>query len=236
MEKLKTINSIKKQGNFSESEIKLIQKAYIFAKKAHGGQLLGKIPFFNHPAHAGYFLAKCKQDSKAVSAGLLHDVVEDCNVKLSEIKEKFGKKVAFYIDGMSVSKRKINGKLKKDYKRYYKKFLEHVKQDPILAIIKASDELSRPTPKKGKKVIEKMKKNGIWENYQQMIKQRMRGFWIPFFNEIGFSKVVKRIERWGRLVKEDKIEITLYNYISKKDLKTIKTKLGKIKGVDFLRN
>lgn len=64
----------------------------------------------------------------------------------------------------------------------------------------------------------------------------MRGFWIPFFSEIGLGKVAKRIKRWGRFVIEEKIEITLYNYISKKDLKIINTKLGKVRGIDFLKN
>jgi (p)ppGpp synthase/HD superfamily hydrolase len=75
MEKLETLKSILNQGSFSKTEIKLIKKAYLLAKKAHKGQTIGKIPFFNHPAHAGYFLAKCKQDGETVSAGLLHDIV-----------------------------------------------------------------------------------------------------------------------------------------------------------------
>lgn len=47
---------------------------------------------------------------------------------------------------------------KKDYESYYKKFSIYVKQDPVLAIIKASDEMSRPTPKRSRKVIESLKK------------------------------------------------------------------------------
>lgn len=124
MEKLKTLNSILKQGDFSGSELGLIGKSYLFAKVAHEGQNLGKMPFFHHSAHAGYFLARCGLNGSSVAAGLLHDVIEDCGVKLSEIKKKFGEKVAFYVDGMSHSKRKIKGKWKTDYEKYYKKFLE----------------------------------------------------------------------------------------------------------------
>jgi len=236
MKIIKTLNSIKKQGNFSEKESKLIEKAYFFAEKSHEGQFKGKVPFFIHPAYVGYFLAKCKQDGEAVSAGLLHDVVEDCGVKLSEIKSKFGERVAFYVDGMSWFKRKIGGVWKKDYEGYFKKFSDYVKQDPVLAIIKAGDEMSRSMPKRKNKLIEALKKGGIWEGYQQMMNERMRGFWIPFFSEIGFSKVAKKIKRRARFVKEEKIEITLYNYISKKDLKAIKTNLRKVKGVESLRN
>jgi len=235
VKKLKTINSIKKQGNFSESRSKLIEKAYILGEKAHTGQLMDKAPYFNHPAYAGYLLAKWKQEGEAVSAGLLHDVVEDCGIKLSEVKSKFGEKVAFYVDGMSWSKRKIGGVWKKDYEGYFKKFLDYVKQNPILAIIKASDEMSKVPPKRIKKTVTALKEKGIWEKFQQMVNKRMRAFWIPFFGEIGFSKVVKRLKRQARLVKEEKTEIILYNYISKKDLKTIKTKLGKVNGINKLK-
>lgn len=236
MKKLKTLNSILKQGNFSESESRLIEKAYLFAEKAHSGQLLGKIPFFNHPAYAGYFLAKCKQDGEVVSAGLLHDVIEDCGIKLPEIKRKFGKRVAFYVDGMSVPKRKIGGKLKKDYELNYKKFSNYVKQYPVLAILEASDEMSRSNPKNFKRTVEKLKEKGIWEDYKKWINERMRGFWIPFFEEIGFSKVVRKMNKRARYIKEENVEITLYDYISRKELKSIKTKLEKIKGLGFLIN
>ncbi|MFH1425451.1 MAG: hypothetical protein ABIG28_01830, partial [archaeon] len=139
------------------------------------------------------------------------------------------------VDGMSHSKRKIRGKWKTDYKTYYKKFFYLVKQEPILAVIKASDEMSRPASKDEKRIIEKLKKKGIWEDYQKMINERMRGLWIPFFHSIDFNKVVKRIKKRARFVKEENIEITLYNYISKKDLKVIKTKLGKVKGIEYLK-
>jgi (p)ppGpp synthase/HD superfamily hydrolase len=239
VKKLKSINSIKKKGNFLESESELTEKAYAFAEKAHCGQsidLKGRMQFFNHPAYAGYFLAKWKQDSRVVSAGLLHDVIEDCGVKLSEIKSKFGERVAFYVDGMSYFKRKVNGKLIKDYKSYFKKFSEYVKKDPVLAIIKASDEMSKLPPRRVKNVIASLKDKGLWEDYQKMVNERMRGFWIPFFSEIGFGKVVKRIKRRGRFVKEVNIKIILYNYLSKKDLQVIRTKLAKMKCIESLRN
>ena len=235
VKKLKTINFIKKQGNFSESEDKLIEKAYLFGEKAHKGQLMGKVSYFNHPAYAGYLLAKWKQEGEAVSAGLLHDVIEDCGVKLSEIKNNFGEKVAFYVDGMSWSKRKINGVWKKDYEGYYKKFSDYVKKNYILAIVKASDEMSKMPPKNAKKTIEALKEKGIWEKFQEMVNKRMRGFWIPFFSEIGFNKVVKRLKMQARFVKEENIEVILCNYISKKDLKTIKTNLGKVNCINELK-
>lgn len=230
---LKEISKIRK--DLSKEDAQLIEKAYKFAEKAHMGQLKGKIPFFDHPANVGYLLAKWNQDSKAISAGLLHDTIEDCGVKLNEIREKFGEKVGFYVDGMSWSKRKIKGVWKKDYRALYKKFLDYVKKDPVLAIIKAGDEMSRSDPKSAEKFIGALKEKGLWKDFQKMINERFRGFWIPFFKEIGFLKVISKIENRGRFVKKRGIEIVLYDYISKKDLKFIKDKLSEIKGLNDLR-
>ncbi len=220
-----------KRKDLSEKDKELIKKAYDFAEKAHKGQMQGKKPFFIHPATVGYLLAKWKQEGEAICAGLLHDSVEDAGVKLSEIKSKFGEKVAMYVDGMSWSKRKINGKLKKDYEALYKKFTGYIRQDPVLAIIKAGDEMSRSDPKSAKRYMEALKKHGVWEDFQKMINERYRGFWIPFFSEIGFDKVVKKIEKRAQFVKEENIEITLHDYISKKELKGIRDRLGRVDGL-----
>ena len=195
----------------------------------------GKKPFFIHPATVGLRLAEWKQNSKIISAGLLHDTVEDTDVKLSEINKEFGEKVAFYVDGMSWSKRKINGKLVKDYEGLFKKFLEHVKQDSRIAIIKAGD-MFRSEPKDVEKFVNSLKEKGLWEGFQKMINERFRGFWIPFFREIGFNKLVNQIEE-GRtkFVKEKNVKIKLYDYISKKDLEEIRTKINKIQGLEELR-
>ena len=230
---LKEIYNARK--DFSEEDKLLIRKAYSFAEKVHRGQMKGKKPFFDHPATVGYLLAKWKQNCNTISAGLLHDTIEDCGVKLSEIKNKFGEKVAFYVDGMSWSKRKINGVWKKDYEGLYEKFLNYVNKDPVLAIIKAGDEMSRSDPKNTEKFVVALKEKGLLKDFKKMINERFRGFWIPFFKEVGFNKVIEKIEIRGRLVKKGKMKVTLYCYISKKDLTKIRNNLNKIKGIDELR-
>jgi|TARA_B100001971_G_C18163611_1_gene522880 hypothetical protein len=225
----------KTRKDFSEKDKELIRKAYEFAEKAHEGQMKGKKPFFIHPATVGLRLAEWKQDSQVISAGLLHDTVEDTEVELPEVKKEFGEKIAFYVDGMSWSKKKVNGKIVKDYEGLFKKFLEHVKQEPKLAIVKAGD-MFRSEPKDVEKFVNSLKEKGLWNGFQKMINERFRGFWIPFFKEIGFDKLVHQVEE-GRtkFVKENNVKIKLYDYISKKDLEEVKNKIKKIKGLEELR-
>ncbi len=221
--------------DFSEKDKELVGKAYHFAEEAHKGQMKGKKPFFIHPATVGLRLAEWKQDSQVISAGLLHDTVEDTEVMLSEIKKEFGEKIAFYVDGMSWSKKKVNGKMVKDYEGLFKKFLEYVKKEPKLAIVKAGD-MYRSEPKDPEKFVNKLKEGGYWEGFQKMINERFRGFWIPFFKEIGFNKLVHQIEEGrARFVKEKNVRIKLHDYLSKKDLKDVKTKINKINGLEELR-
>ncbi len=85
-----------------EKNIELIKKAYNFAKKAHKDQFRasGK-PFIWHPLAVASILADLKLDALTIAAGLLHDVVEDTNVSLDEIKKEFGEKIASLVDGVT---------------------------------------------------------------------------------------------------------------------------------------
>ena len=67
---------------------KNIQKAVDFADKAHDGQFRKSgEPFLIHPINVGIILAGLKMDGDTIVAGLLHDVVEDCEISLKEVKE-----------------------------------------------------------------------------------------------------------------------------------------------------
>ena len=62
---------------------KNIQKAVDFADKAHDGQFRKSgEPFLIHPINVGIILAGLKMDGDTIVAGLLHDVVEDCEISL----------------------------------------------------------------------------------------------------------------------------------------------------------
>jgi GTP diphosphokinase / guanosine-3',5'-bis(diphosphate) 3'-diphosphatase len=238
MKVTKTLKDILSKQNFSSRDKKLIEKAYNFSKKVHAGQnidLKGHIQYFNHPACVGYFLAKWEQSSEAIAAGLLHDIVEDCEVSLNYIKNNFSKKVAFYVEGMSWFKRNINGEYRKDWPGYFKKFCDFSKKDPVLVIIKSGDEMSKFSPKNVKKVVKLWKEKGIWGKYQKMVNERMRAFWIPLFEEVGMNNVVKKLKEKSEFVKKGKKDVILFNLISKKDLKKIKEKLDKMEGIEDLK-
>ena len=86
----------------SKKDEELVKKAYSFAKKAHEGQKrYSGEPYFSHPAHVALSLAKIGMTSEVVSAGLLHDTLEDCDISPETIEKEFGKEIRFLVEGVT---------------------------------------------------------------------------------------------------------------------------------------
>ena len=80
----------------------IIDRAYSYAADAHEGQVRRSgEPFIEHPLQTALYLAELRLDANALAAGLLHDVVEDCDVCLEEIEDEFGKEIAGLVDGVT---------------------------------------------------------------------------------------------------------------------------------------
>ena len=80
----------------------IIDRAYRYAADAHEGQVRRSgEPFIEHPLQTALYLADLRLDANALAAGLLHDVVEDCDVCLEEIEDEFGKEIAGLVDGVT---------------------------------------------------------------------------------------------------------------------------------------
>ena len=79
-----------------------IKKAITFADNAHEGQYRKSgEPYLVHPINVGLILASLKMDADTIVAGLLHDVVEDCEIPLARVKKEFGKNVGNLVNGVT---------------------------------------------------------------------------------------------------------------------------------------
>lgn len=84
------------------TDIRMIEKAYELAKKAHGNQCRKSgEPYIVHPLWVAIILANLEMDKETIVAGMLHDVVEDTEVTDGEIEKEFGKEVALLVDGVT---------------------------------------------------------------------------------------------------------------------------------------
>ena len=71
--------------------MELVSKAIIFATKAHDGmrRKQSDIPYIFHPLEAATIVSTMTSDQEVISAAILHDVVEDANIKIEDIEKNF---------------------------------------------------------------------------------------------------------------------------------------------------
>ena len=89
-------------GYMKSEDIAQLESAYHFSETAHQGQFRKTgDPYISHPIAVANILAQWHLDPQALTAALLHDVMEDAHVSKDEISKKFGKPVAELVDGLS---------------------------------------------------------------------------------------------------------------------------------------
>ncbi|HIU78758.1 MAG TPA: bifunctional (p)ppGpp synthetase/guanosine-3',5'-bis(diphosphate) 3'-pyrophosphohydrolase [Candidatus Avilachnospira avicola] len=80
----------------------LIRKAYEVAAEQHKDQKRRSgEPYIIHPLCVGIILADLEMDKETIAAALLHDVVEDTGMELSEVESEFGTEIANLVDGVT---------------------------------------------------------------------------------------------------------------------------------------
>ncbi len=85
-----------------KAETGLIDAAYHLATQAHGTQRRDNgDPYITHPIAVAEILAGYHLDVASIVTGLMHDVIEDTPVKLTELESRFGKEIAGLVDGVT---------------------------------------------------------------------------------------------------------------------------------------
>lgn len=80
-----------------------IEEAIIYATVMHQGKVrkLGNTPYILHPLEVAQILSAMTNDQDVITAGILHDIVEDTDGTLEEIEKRFGERVAFLVSSES---------------------------------------------------------------------------------------------------------------------------------------
>lgn len=119
-----------------------VTKAYQLAEEAHKDQRrVSGEPYILHPLAVAQILADMKIDTTTITAALLHDVVEDTSYTLDDIKQRFGKEVAFLVDGVTKLSR-LNYRTKEDQQlNSMRKMFLAMAKDVRVVVIKLADRL-----------------------------------------------------------------------------------------------
>jgi GTP pyrophosphokinase len=85
-----------------DARIDMIQRGYVVSAKYHKGQVrMNGEPYLTHPLEVANILAELKLDAVTVTAGLLHDVIEDTLMSPGELRKQFGDEVYLVVDGVT---------------------------------------------------------------------------------------------------------------------------------------
>jgi guanosine-3',5'-bis(diphosphate) 3'-pyrophosphohydrolase len=126
----------------SGCDLLLLQRAYVYSAKVHHGQeRLSGEPYLIHPLEVAGILVDMRMDEVCVSAGLLHDTVEDTLASLEEIERLFGDEVAFLVEGLTKIAKIEFTSVRERQAENFRKMLLAMSKDIRILLIKLADRL-----------------------------------------------------------------------------------------------
>ncbi|MDO8604445.1 MAG: RelA/SpoT family protein [bacterium] len=165
----------------------LITKAYTFSERAHKSQKrYSGEPYFNHVAHVAANLAQIKVDATTITAGLLHDTMEDAGIPAETIEKEFGAEVLTLVEGVTKLKQlKYRGAVR--HVESLRKFFIAMSHDIRVLLIKLADRLHNiqtleyvPEEKRHRIALETL------EVYARLADRFGMGKWKSIFEDAAF--------------------------------------------------
>jgi len=120
----------------------LIERAFAFACEAHKGQSRRSgEDFIAHPLGVAQILADLHRDDATIAAALLHDVVEDTDATVEDVRAEFGDEVARLVEGVTKLTRIHFQSREQAQAENYRKMIVAMAEDPRVILIKLADRL-----------------------------------------------------------------------------------------------
>ena len=120
----------------------LLNRAYVFAMKAHGTQKRASgDPFFSHPLEVAAILTDLKFDDATIVAAVLHDTIEDTTATREEIDKVFGPEIGGLVEGLTKLNRLDFASKHAQQAENFRKLLLAIADDARVLLIKLADRL-----------------------------------------------------------------------------------------------
>lgn len=197
--------------SYSKEEQMMIKKSLIIAIRQHDGQYRKSgEPYINHPIEVANILIQNGADYETVSAGLLHDVIEDTDMTLKKLSEETNPTIAYLVNG--VTKIATLNSNKASMEATLKKEIIYLIKDIRIIQIKLADRTHNM------RTLEFMSKEKQQEKAEETL-----NVYSPLAREIGAFRIKKELEElafsyvdpdYYQIVKEERE--TLVNKYSQK--------------------
>ncbi|PYP86818.1 MAG: GTP pyrophosphokinase [Blastocatellia bacterium AA13] len=120
----------------------LLRRAYLFSAREHRGQVRKSgEPYLIHPLEVANILAELKLDPVCVATGLLHDIVEDTQTSITDIRDYFGDEIAHLVEGLTKIARLDQSTYEEQQALNMRKMLLAMVDDVRVVLVKLADRL-----------------------------------------------------------------------------------------------
>jgi len=166
------------------ADLDLVKRAYRFSELSHQGQHRASgEPYLSHPLEVAGLLVSFKMDVTTVTAGLLHDVLEDTRTTKDDLAREFGTEIADLVDGVTKIGKLAFSSREERQAENFRKMLVAMARDIRVLMIKLADRLHNMrtldylSSDRGRKVA-----------------QETLDIYAPLANRLGMAKVKAELE------------------------------------------
>jgi GTP diphosphokinase / guanosine-3',5'-bis(diphosphate) 3'-diphosphatase len=172
------------QEKYAEADVDMLRRAYEFARNAHQDQKRANgDPYIYHCIEVAKILADRRMDAQTIAAALLHDTVEDCNVKHGQLAEEFGPDIADLVEGVTKISALHFGSRREQQVENLRKMILAMAKDIRVIIIKLADRLHNLRTLKY-----------LPPEKQIKISQDTMDIYAPLANRLGMTRIKSELE------------------------------------------
>jgi guanosine-3',5'-bis(diphosphate) 3'-pyrophosphohydrolase len=166
------------------ADLDLLTRAYRFSAASHQGQQRASgEPYLSHPLEVAHLLVDFKMDVTTVTAGLLHDVLEDTGTTKEDLEREFGREIADLVDGVTKIGKLAFSSREERQAENFRKMLVAMARDLRVLMIKLADRLHNMRTL-----------HYLPEDKARKIAQETLDIYAPLAHRLGMAKVKAELE------------------------------------------